>query len=89
MATKRLLNAVQNTSISKRNPLSRRRLRSMIQVGQLVTESTLERSDAQYDTLDLRTEKEKAALLLWVQPSNTSFAFVLTLSTLESGRRVC
>jgi hypothetical protein len=88
MATKRLLNAVQNPTDSKRVSLSRKRLRSMIQVGQLVPKSTLlERSEAtSHESLDLRTDKEKAALLLWVPLSCYLSTSIVLIAFTEIGR---
>ena len=62
-----------------KNALSQKRLRSMIEKGQsLHNSSSLRVPKPEFDKSDLRTEAEKAALLLWVSVSPCVAAATLT-----------
>jgi hypothetical protein len=55
-----------------KNALSQKRLRSMIEKGQsLHNSSSLRVPKPEFDKSDLRTEAEKGALLLWVSVSTS------------------
>ena len=75
MTSERLAKTVQTTKLKKKRvSLSQKRLQTLITKGQLLTSSfgTTEAAKLSFDSSDLRTEKDKAALLLWVYTSFTT-----------------